>query len=100
MLDMAYLRDIIASLVRQGGRVHVVAPNVPLFGGSNDHALIGVEQPAELRMPSHATRRPDYGRARDAATVEVLVVPFCVIVRVRHGPGSVPSSGVNRARLP
>jgi hypothetical protein len=39
-------------------------------------------------MPSHATRHPNYRRARDEAIVEALMVPFSVAVRdvLHHGP--------------
>ena len=42
--------------------------------------LIEIEQPAEPRTASHATRHLDHRRARDQPIVESLVIPFAVVV--------------------
>jgi len=53
-----------------------------LLGRPGDQAapLIEVEQPAEPRAASHATRLADHRRARDQLIIEALVIPFALIV--------------------
>src|SRR2546425_11433605 len=60
--------------------------------------VVEVEEPAEPRVPPHATPPIDDRRSLDESIAEALVIPFAVVVRnvLRHRASEVPFADRNQ----